>query len=62
MFVINGISDNQSPETRCFVFESITIARVIADKLQGQGFDVEILDQMGEVVVVDPEPPFTEPY
>ena len=58
MFIINGISNSQSPETRCFVFESITIARVIADKLQGQGFDVEILDQMGEVIIQDPVDPY----
>jgi hypothetical protein len=54
MFIINGTSRGRSAESCCFVFESITIARVIADKLEGQGFDVEILDQGGEVVIQDP--------
>lgn len=58
MFIINGKSRGRSAESRCFVFESITIARVIADKLEGQGFDVEILDQGGEVIIQDP----TDPY
>ena len=53
MFIINGTSAGRSPESRCFVFESITIARVIADKLQAQGFKVEVLDQGGEVVIED---------
>ena len=57
MFIINGTSTARSPETRCFVFESITIARVIADKLEGQGFDVEVLDQGGEVIIQDPVDP-----
>jgi hypothetical protein len=56
MFIINGTSTNS--ETRCFVFESTTIARVIAEKLQGQGFDVEILDQGGEVIIQDPVDPY----
>jgi len=54
MFIINGTSRGRSAEPCCFVFESITIARVIADKLEGQGFDVEILDQEGEVIVQAP--------
>jgi hypothetical protein len=58
MFIINGTSTSQSPETRCYVFESITIARVIAEKLQGQGFEVEILDQGGEVIIQDPVDPY----
>jgi hypothetical protein len=40
------------------LFESITIARLIADKLEGQGFDVEILDQGGEVIIRDPADPY----
>ena len=58
MFIVNGTSTIQSSEARCFVFESITIARVIADKLQDQGFDVEILDQGGEVIIQDPVDPY----
>ena len=58
MFIINGKSSGRSAESCCFVFESITIARVIADKLEGQGFEVEILDQGGEVIVQDPVDPY----
>jgi hypothetical protein len=56
MFIINGTSTIL--ETRCFVFDSITIARVIADKLQSQGFDVEVLDQEGELIIQDPADPY----
>jgi len=56
MFIINGTSPVL--ETRCFVFESITIARVMADKLQSQGFDVEVLDQGGELIIQDPADPY----
>ena len=59
MFIVNGTSLNKSSETRCFVFESITIARVIADKLEGQRFDVEILNEHGEVVT---QVHHTDPY
>jgi hypothetical protein len=56
MFIINGTSTIL--EARCFVFESITIARVIADKLESQGFDVEVLDQEGELIIQDPADPY----
>ena len=56
MFIINGTSPNR--ETRCFVFDSTTIARVIAEKLESQGFEVEILDQFGESVVHFPLDPY----
>ena len=52
MFIINGTALNR--ETKCFVFESTTVARVIADKLESQGFEVEILDQLGESIVQFP--------
>ena len=58
MFIINGTSAGQFPESRCFVFESITIARVIADKQRAQGFKVEILDQRGEIIFKDPVDPY----
>jgi hypothetical protein len=58
MFIINGSSRGRSAESCCFVFESIAIARVIADKLEGQGFEVEILDQGGEVIIQDPVDPY----
>ena len=56
MFIINGTSPNR--ETRCFVFDSTTIARVIAEKLESQGFEVEILDQLGESVIQFPPDPY----
>ena len=56
MFIINGTSSVL--ESRCFIFESITIARVIADKLQSQGFEVEVLDQGGELMIQDPADPY----
>ena len=56
MFIINGTSSIL--ETRCLVFESITIARVMADKLERQGFDVEVLDQEGELIIQDPADPY----
>jgi hypothetical protein len=56
MFIVNGTSPVLEP--RCFVFESITIARVIADKLQSQGFEVEVLDQGGELMIQDPADPY----
>jgi hypothetical protein len=49
MFIISGTSTRQPHETRCFVFESITIAPVIAEKLKDQGVEVEILDQPRDV-------------
>jgi hypothetical protein len=58
VFIINGTSRGRSAESCCFLFESITIARLIADKLEGQGFDVEILDQGGEVIIRDPADPY----
>jgi hypothetical protein len=56
MFIINGTSSIL--ETRCLVFESITIARVMADKLERQGFDVEVLDQEGGLIIQDPADPY----
>ena len=56
MFIINGTSTSQ--DTRRFVFESITIARVIADKLEGQGYEVEILDQGGDLVTQTAPDPY----
>ena len=56
MFIINGTSTVL--EARCFIFESITIARVIADKLQSQGFKVEVLAQGGELMIQDPADPY----
>jgi hypothetical protein len=53
MYIISGTTSDR--QVRCFVFKSITIARVIADKIERQGFDVEILDKDGEVVLHDPE-------
>jgi hypothetical protein len=58
VFIINGTSRGRSAESSCFVFESITIARLIADKLEDQGFDVEILDQGGAVIIQDPADPY----
>jgi hypothetical protein len=43
MFWINAI--DQSLAERCFVFESFTIAQIIAEKLERHGFEVEILNQ-----------------
>ena len=56
MFWITAISA-QPPEERCFVFESITMAQIIADKLERQGFEVEILDQDWEAITQIPEDP-----
>ena len=56
MFIVNATSQNR--ETRCFVFDSSTIALVIADKLESQGFDVEILDQGGEAITQFPADPY----
>jgi hypothetical protein len=58
MFIINGTSKGRSAESCCFIFESITMARVIADKLEDQGLEVEILDQDGELIIQDPVDPY----
>ena len=55
MFWINAI--DQSSAERCFVFESFTIAQIIADKLERHGFKVEILNQDWEAIDVFPEDP-----
>jgi hypothetical protein len=56
MFIINGTSPNR--ETKCFVYDSPTIARVIGDKLESQRFEVEILDQLGEEIQHFPADPY----
>ena len=56
MFWITAISA-QSPDQRCFVFESFTMAEIIADKLERQGFEVEILTQDWEAIRQIPEDP-----
>jgi hypothetical protein len=56
MFIINGTSPNR--ETKCFVFDSPTVARVIGDKLESLGFEVEILDQLGEEIQHFPADPY----
>jgi hypothetical protein len=56
MFWITAISP-QSRNERCFVFESFTMAQVIADKLQRHGFEVEILNQDWEAVAQYPDEP-----
>ena len=45
MFWINAIPIDGSLQERCLVFESFTIAQVIADKLEREGFVTQILDQ-----------------
>ena len=55
MFWINAISRAQSHDERCFVFESFTIAQIIADKLERQGFAAEILNQDWEAPAQIPE-------
>ena len=57
MFWINATSRDQSHDERCFVFESFTIAAIIADKLRREGFDAEILDQDWELIAQIPEDP-----
>lgn len=56
MFIINATALNR--ETRCFVFDSTTIAQVVGDKLERQGYEVEILDQSGETIVQFPPDPY----
>ena len=56
MFIVNGTAANQ--DARCFVFDSNTIAQVVGDKLERLGFDVEILDQLGEAIVQFPPDPY----
>jgi hypothetical protein len=55
MFWVNAI--DQSLSERCFVFESFTIAQIIADKLERHGFEVEILDQDWATVAHIPDDP-----
>lgn len=54
MFIINGIAANR--EDRCFLFDSLTIAMVIADKLERLGLEVKILDQRGDDGELPPDP------
>jgi hypothetical protein len=56
MFWINAAPRDQSRDERCFVFESFTIAQIIADKLDCQGFEVQILNQDWEVPEVPDDP------
>lgn len=56
MFWITAISA-KSPDERCFVFESFTMAQIIADKLERQGFEVEILNQDWETITQIREDP-----
>jgi hypothetical protein len=55
VFIINATAKNC--ETKCLVFDSGTIARIISDKLERQGFEVEILDQSGEQSPGSPQIP-----
>ena len=57
MFCINAISIDGSREERCFVFESYTIAQIIADKLERGGFVTQILDQEFQPVSKTPRDP-----
>ena len=57
MFWINAVTRDQLRNERCFVFESFTIAEIIADKLRRQGFDAEILNQDWELIAQIPEDP-----
>jgi len=56
MFCITALSAHSSDE-RCFVFESFTMAEIIADKLERHGFEVEILNQDWETITQIPEDP-----
>lgn len=49
----------EGPITRraCFVFESFTIAQIIADKLDRQGFEAKILNQDWEAIARIPDDP-----
>jgi hypothetical protein len=58
MFWINAISTDGSLQERCFVFESFTIAQIIADKLERQGFITQILDQKFQALSKIPRDPF----
>ena len=58
MFWINAISNDGSFQDRCFVFESFTIAQIIADKLEREGFVTQILDQEYQAVGQIPEDPY----
>jgi hypothetical protein len=58
MFWINAISTDASPQERCFVFDSFTIAQIIADKLEREGFIAQILDQEFQAVTKIPQDPF----
>jgi hypothetical protein len=57
MFWINAISADGSLRERCFVFESFTIARIIADKLEREGFVTQILDQQFQALSKIPRDP-----
>ena len=57
MFWINAISADGSLRVLCFVFESFTIAQIIADKLERDGFVTQILDQEYQAVAVFPDDP-----
>jgi hypothetical protein len=58
MFWINAISTDGSLQERCFVFESFTIAQIIADKLEREAFVTQILDQEFQAVTKIPKDPF----
>lgn len=58
MFWINAISVAGALQERCFVFESFTIAQIIADKLEREGFVTQILDQEYQTVAQIPSDPF----
>ena len=58
MFWINAISTDGSPQERCLVFESFTIAQVMADKLERDGFVTQILDHEFRAFTEIPKDPF----
>jgi hypothetical protein len=58
MFWINAISTDGSLQERFFVFESFTIAQIIADKLEREGFITQISDQEFQAVAKIPKDPF----
>jgi hypothetical protein len=44
-------------QERCLVFESFTIAQIIADKLEREGFVTQILDQEFRALTKIPKDP-----
>jgi hypothetical protein len=57
MYWINAISKDGSLQERCFVFESFTIAQIVADKLEREGFITQILDQQFHALAEIPKDP-----